>query len=425
MSVFSGVIPIVKVTGNSALNSVATNLIQNSITSAVGIALGQSTSPSPIIGFANTLIGPPGDTLLQSIVTPGITTQGAVGLNQIITNNIVNSKALGPFGPLVGNLLQEGVNFLAGTAINSVFGGSGRGGLFFPGAGGEGEEEANYQGSTYSLGLGGPDVVFSIAPATTPAAFEAMSFFTPAAPGQTESWSGGFDDAIGFFQDPDLKFQEALTKSEFFQNLPPLGELAFTNANLGGFGIDIADPFSFQKRGWKFICPPQEISWETTAEVNRVSIFGANNAPVLMGSKGMRELSLGGAIVEGFTRSKAIEEKVILLEKLMDMKISSDSRYLQIPVYRVKANSKIYGNGLEEGGYFVIKSIQVNEALRDFSGKATRAIVNISLTQVPKYQVEDGRDIASKSLSSTKGAIDKIAASVERQAAQAISKGAK
>jgi hypothetical protein len=64
---------------------------------------------------------------------------------------------------------------------------------------------------------------------------------------------------------------------------------------------------------------------------------------------------------------------------------------VSVPVYQVTANDKVYGNG-----FFIIKDIKIQEKMRDLKGDATRALVDISLMEVPEYQVNSGRDQASK-----------------------------
>ena len=158
--------------------------------------------------------------------------------------------------------------------------------------------------------------------------------------------------------------------------------------------------------GWTFITTPEDISWSQNAEVTPIKIFGTNQVPVTVGSKGMRELSLNNAMVEGFTRGVQVEDKVTALEALMNFSLVSGSNggYVNVPVYRVTANDKVYGSGQGgvDGGYFVIKDIKVKETIRDFSGLATRAFVDVSLTQVPPYQVNNGIDQANKSVTGSK-----------------------
>jgi hypothetical protein len=73
-----------------------------------------------------------------------------------------------------------------------------------------------------------------------------------------------------------------------------------------------------------------------------------------------------------------------------------------VPVYQVWANKKSYG-GPE--AYYIIKDVKVKEAMRDLTGYATRAYVDISLIQVPKYQVNSGRDQASAVTSGAKSGL--------------------
>jgi hypothetical protein len=146
--------------------------------------------------------------------------------------------------------------------------------------------------------------------------------------------------------------------------------------------------------GWTFICAPEDVSWNIANAANRVDIFGTNNPPVVAGTKGMRDLTLGNALVEGFTRNVTIEGKVAALEKLMSYSLNTSDGFVSVPVYQVWANSKSYGGSQ---AYFIIKDVRVKESMRDLQGNATRAYVDISLMQVPAYQINSGRDQASKS----------------------------
>ena len=78
---------------------------------------------------------------------------------------------------------------------------------------------------------------------------------------------------------------------------------------------------------------------------------------------------------------------------------------MSVPVYEIWANSKSYGGSSGSAGYFIFKDIRVNEKLRDLKGNTTRATVDVSFTQVPAYQVNTGRDSASKT---TGGGISKL-----------------
>lgn len=152
---------------------------------------------------------------------------------------------------------------------------------------------------------------------------------------------------------------------------------------------------------WTFICAPEDISWDTSNAVQRIGIFGTNNPPVVSGSRGMRDLTLGNAIVEGFIRKVTVEKKILALEQLLNYRPNLSDGFVSVPVYRVKANDKAYGNS----GLFVIKEVRVKESMRDLKGDATRATVDISFMEVPEYQVNSGRDLASKPAAAAKAAL--------------------
>jgi hypothetical protein len=149
--------------------------------------------------------------------------------------------------------------------------------------------------------------------------------------------------------------------------------------------------------GWSFITAPENVSWDVANQANRVDIFGTNSPPVVAGTRGMRDLSLGNSLVEGFVRGVTVEGKIAALENLMNYDLNPTDGFVSVPVYQVTANDKVYGNG-----FFIIKDIKIQEKMRDLKGDATRALVDISLMEVPEYQVNSGRDQASKVAASAK-----------------------
>lgn len=201
------------------------------------------------------------------------------------------------------------------------------------------------------------------------------------------------------------------------------GNLDLSNINFDKLSSISFNPASFtpgldllgggQAGGWTFITAPEDVSWDVANQATRVDIFGTNNPPVVAGSRGMRDLTLSNSLVEGFQRNKSVEAKVASLEALMNYGLNTSDGFVSVPVYQVWANSKSYG-GPE--AYYIIKDIKVKETMRDIQGQSTRAYVDISLMQVPAYQVNSGRDQASQS---TAGA-GKV---LQDQAAAAAAKG--
>lgn len=221
---------------------------------------------------------------------------------------------------------------------------------------------------------------------------------------------------------PSFKSNTFITKS-----IPGVTDVASKSINLSNINFNAVKDLKFNPNafapglnlvgggGWKFICAPEEISWDTSNAVQRIGIFGTNNPPVVSGSRGMRDLTLGNAIVEGFVRNVTVEDKILALEKLLNYNLNSSDGFVSVPVYQVWANQKAYGNS----GYFILKDVRVKESMRDLKGDATRATVDVSFMEVPSYQVNSGRDLASKPAAAAKAAlIDPKITRAQQQAAQ-------
>ena len=178
-------------------------------------------------------------------------------------------------------------------------------------------------------------------------------------------------------------------------------------------------PAAPQNPGWTFITAPEDVSWDIANAATRVDMFGTNNPPVVAGSRGMRDLTLSNSLVEGFMRGVTIEGKVQALENLMNYGLNRSDGFVSVPVYQVWAQEKQYGG---PQGYFIIKDVKVKEVMRDTAGWATRAYVDISLMQVPAYQVNSGRDQASATTSGAKSALISAAnaRNIQQQANQNV-----
>ena len=200
-----------------------------------------------------------------------------------------------------------------------------------------------------------------------------------------------------------------------YGNVAPVADAFSGNASIG---TPMASPYPAAApttAPWNFTVSPEDISWSMNSEVDRVKIFGTNSPPVTSGTRGMRDLSLTNCLLEGFSRGVTVEDQVVALESLMNYSLNTSKGFVNIPVYHLKANNKLYGdaNG-NDGGFYVIKDIKVKESMRDLSGSATRVNVDVSLTQVPQYQVDSGRDQASQAVTGSKAAFP------EQQAEQGV-----
>lgn len=165
-----------------------------------------------------------------------------------------------------------------------------------------------------------------------------------------------------------------------------------TSTNIPDFGGDLlaSNPVSGNANAWTFITAPQSVSYSVSADVQRVDIFGSNTPPVIASSRGMRDLTLSEALMEGFTLGKSVQKNLDDLENLMNVQLDQKEGFVNVPVYNVFAGGKDYG-------LYIIEQVEVDEQMRDLQGRATRAMVGVSLKQVPKYQVGTGTDQAGAS----------------------------
>jgi len=418
MANFSGgVIPTIPITTNGAINGLGNNIVQTLGGTAINVALNQVIPGAwkQVLGVGPTAF----DDILPSIQRSALFAGGQF-FNQFLTDNLSSSGAGGVLGNIGINLAQTAAsnvfqNLLGDVTAGAI--GSGKPSRWFPGA--ANEPVANYGLTTFTKGLNGPDVTFSIIPALSGAAREAASWLVNpkskaslavreafAKTSGVFSSAPQFDITASFSKEVDL----ALSLPDLKGKFPQVGSEEFFKYLSGSGGIPLEDLFANSdlsvslaeslSGSWNFICAPESISWNSEAQVERVPMFGTNQPPVISGSKSMRDLTLSDALVEGFSRGRSVEDKIAKLEYLMNFTLDTKNKYIKVPVYYVQANNKLYGNGSNggDGGYFVIKSVNVKELMRDLSGSTTRATVDVSFVQVPPYQVTSGRDLANVAL---------------------------
>lgn len=398
---FGGVIPTFPISSNGAINSFTNNLIKDLGGTAINVALNKTVSEE----WSKTLGIPTLDNPFNNLVSS--TSRNLLSNSQQLFSDLLSRTGSGLpsiIGNVANNLVQTKISNLVQDALLSIS----RGSLslpppvkWFPGTS-ISDPVANYGGTSYTSGLNGADVVFSIIPSVSGAT--------------REIWTDQFDPkskvklnygqitppgtSVNYFSRPYKPFDPTKT---FFADVGTPEFYSSLGVEYGSSGTE-GSPFqknyssiAFPKVGWNFTCTPDNISWNTEAQVERVSIFGTNQPPVVSGSKTMRDLTMSDALIEGFSLGRTVEDKIAELENLMSFTIDNKNRFVRVPVYYVKASDKKYGNGANgvDGGFFVIKSISVKERMRDLSGKTTRAIVDVVFTQVPGYQVNKGRDTAN------------------------------
>jgi hypothetical protein len=155
--------------GQSFFGSAGQSLTGSLAGSAVNIAL-NSTLGTQVAGPQGLRLNS-GANLLASTVTPYVTSNVAAGINQSINKSL---KSAGPFGPVLSQLGTGLVNQASFGITNAIFANAVQGANYKSFPGGGSEPQADYGGSSYTLGLNGSDVVFSIQPANQgPQAFGA------------------------------------------------------------------------------------------------------------------------------------------------------------------------------------------------------------------------------------------------------------
>ena len=143
---------------------------------------------------------------------------------------------------------------------------------------------------------------------------------------------------------------------------------------------------------WYFITAPQNVSWSKNSKTSKIEPYGTNNPYLSYGTTGLRELTLGDSMVEGFSDGMVVEENILNLEACMRMVLNSEDGYAAPYCWEVYAGGKKYGT-------FVLTAVNVREEIRSQAGAAARANVDLTLQEVAPYQVSSGIDITAEAIS--------------------------
>jgi hypothetical protein len=355
----------------------------------------------------------------QNLLNSQITSQLPATLNQDVNNQVFttvknSSSSLQFLGTTVYSQTSRSASRdpVRGRTDSFVAPATGYNRLF---PGGGDEPSADYGGNSFTLS----DVTFSILPANSgPQQFGLSqsvnnpTMMTTMAFGQSQGGTVPNIEGLDYDVSNTLKVTEMLPTAQFTTlkfNPESYSDDLLKSPLSPGYFVDSTG-------GWTFTTAPGSVSWSSNAKGSRVDVFGTNRPPVVSGTRGMRDLSLGDALIEGFSRNKTVEYKIQQLESLMNYSLNTQAGFVNVPVYQVKASDKSYGagEGGSDGGYFIMTSVEVRETMRDLRGNSTRAKVDVSFVQVPAYQVDSGRDQAS---SKTPGGLQQPVADAVNQGA--------
>ena len=239
---------------------------------------------------------------------------------------------------------------------------------------------------------------------------DGRSPFTPTSEfsGAMAKASGGVDSST-FLSDSAANGDLFTTPDSLDSTAMDFGKAAAANpgglAGGGGSGGEIPSE-------WYFITAPQDVSWGKDSNAKALDVYGSNTPYMSYSTTKMRKLTLGNALVEGFSNAKAVENNIIALEACMQVIINVENGYASPYCWNVFAGDKSYGT-------FLITAVNVKEQMRDMTGKATRAVVDIEFQEVPSYQVSSGNDLAAEgNVAVSSEALEKYKAQQAQQAGQ-------
>ena len=317
---------------------------------ATGVAVNAALSGVQKVAGTNSLVGP----LTGLAVTAGL--QAATGTGIFSQPAAI---AAGGSASAVSNAIQTGPDVVSANAVLSTAN------YFAP--------SESYFSDTLATSFSGGVSIDSSAFGNPTS--ELASGFGESFPGVTDNASlASTIQAEGF----DYAAAGAMDLSAF-GGAAPLNEDATSIQN--------KDTLADIPKSWYFVTAPQDVNWSKEGKVATADTYGTNTPYVLYGSTSLRKLTLSNAMIEGFSDRRTVEANIVALETAMNMVIQKG--YTAPYCWKVYAGGKSYGT-------FVISGVKVKEVMRDLRGFATRAFVDIDLQQVPDYQVNSGRDLASK-----------------------------
>lgn len=144
---------------------------------------------------------------------------------------------------------------------------------------------------------------------------------------------------------------------------------------------------------WRFQYAPQ-ISYTRSSTFQEDKSWGTNVQPSHFNNTSGKSIQISGAILEGMTIGSTITGAVTALETLMSV-VNPDNQLQVAPyAYRLIIGSRTLKEPIsDKHSPFIIESISVKEEMYDNAGELLMAKIDMSLKEVPYYQINDGRKL--------------------------------
>lgn len=144
---------------------------------------------------------------------------------------------------------------------------------------------------------------------------------------------------------------------------------------------------------WRFQYAPQ-IAYTRSSTFQEDVTWGTNVQPAHFNNTSGKKVSIQGAILEGMTIGKTVTGAVRALETLMSVVNPDNEEQIAPYAYRLIVGGRTFTEPVSgRHSPFVIENISVKEELYDTNGEVLMYKVDMSLKEVPYYQINDGRKL--------------------------------
>jgi hypothetical protein len=144
---------------------------------------------------------------------------------------------------------------------------------------------------------------------------------------------------------------------------------------------------------WRFQYAPK-ITYNRSATFQEDKTWGTNVQPTHFNNTSGKKVSIQNAILEGMTIGRTVTGAVQALETLMSVVNPDNEEQVAPYAYRLIVGKRTFTEPISQRhSPFIIEQVTVREELYDTDGEVLMYKVDISLREVPYYQINDGRKL--------------------------------